>query len=187
MFEALLAMLQTAIGTAPFLLIIVFILFVFAVKRVLGIVKNAFIIFIASVLFPIVASRVGFGVPADPASIVAFATAGMFLYALYLLASVIYKTLSIAEKVVGGGKRAPARQGAVKESSPRPEPVRAEPATPVLQRLRKPSTAWMKKYLVIDEQSAEPAGRKAATSATHTKRRRGRPKKVLEPIPVIGE
>lgn len=85
--------------TTTFLLLIIFILFVLAMKKILGIIKNAIIIAVAAVLFPIVMNRFfGYDIPMDPDSIISFMLLGLGIYFAYLVGKSVYKMLSLAEK-----------------------------------------------------------------------------------------
>ena len=98
----------SSLGPSGFLvLIVIFILFVLALRIVFGIVKNAIFVAIASALFPIVANLSGFSITLNIETIVLFITLGLGLYVAYLAARSIYKILSLAERGVKSvaGKR----------------------------------------------------------------------------------
>lgn len=86
-------------ATTTFLLLIIFILFILAMKKVMGILKNAVIIAVAAVMFPIVMNRFfGYDIPMDPDSIVSFILLGLGIYFVYLLARSIYHILKFTER-----------------------------------------------------------------------------------------
>lgn len=89
-----------ALGNAnTTILLVIFVLFVFSLKKVLSVLVNAMWIVAGSALFPIIANKLlGLPVAIDGNSILFFVTTGMGLYALYILASSIYKVLGIFEK-----------------------------------------------------------------------------------------
>ena len=98
-------------NTNTTLLLIVFVLFIFSMKKVLSVLINAMWIVAGSAVFPILANKIlGLPVAIDGNSILFFVTTGLGLYALYILASSIYKVLGIFEK---GGSAAvqPIRKG----------------------------------------------------------------------------
>src|SRR3989338_6896614 len=86
------------------LIIIIFVLFVIGFKKALNIIKNAIIVAVASVLFPIVAKFLGFPIATDAESIIFFLTLGLGLYAVYIVAQSVYTILVVAEK---GMKKSP--------------------------------------------------------------------------------
>jgi hypothetical protein len=91
------------------LLLVVFILFILAIKRVMSIVKNALIIGVASMIFPVVLNVfLGFDIPIDSETIMSFLFIGLGIYFLYLVAKSIYSMFKIAEKV-GKAATAPLR------------------------------------------------------------------------------
>lgn len=88
-------------GNATFgiLVILLFILFVIAMKKVFSIIKNALIIIIAALLFPIVANTfLGLPVPTDANSLISFVLLGLSLYLIYLFGKAVYKILGLVEK-----------------------------------------------------------------------------------------
>lgn len=87
-----------ALGQEPLLLVVIFILFVFALRKLLEVVKTALFVVAASVLFPVVLNFLGFSVGTDSATLVYFITLGLGLYALWLFGTFIYHALSAAEK-----------------------------------------------------------------------------------------
>lgn len=91
------------------LLLVLFILFILAIKRVMSIVKNALIIGVASMIFPVVLNVfLGFDIPIDSETIMSFLFIGLGTYFLYLVAKSIYSMFKIAEKV-GKAATAPLR------------------------------------------------------------------------------
>ncbi len=80
------------------LIVIVFILFVVALKKALSILKNALYVAVASVIFPILARFLGFPIATDANSIIFFLTLGLGLYAVYVIAHSVYTILGYAEK-----------------------------------------------------------------------------------------
>ena len=84
--------------TNPLLLIIIFILFILAFKKTLGIIKNAAIIVTASIIFPFAANLLGMQIASDVASIIYYITIGLGAYTIYLFGKSFYTFLSYAEK-----------------------------------------------------------------------------------------
>ncbi len=87
-----------SLGQSGLLIVILFILFVLSLKKALAILKNALLIVGAAVAFPFAMNSMGFPVSADMESVLFFVTAGLGLYALYLLAKSVYALLGAAEK-----------------------------------------------------------------------------------------
>ncbi len=86
-------------STNTTVLLILFVMFVFSMKKMLSVLINAMWIVAASAVFPIIANKLlGFPIAIDGNSILFFVTAGLGLYALYILAASIYKVLGIFEK-----------------------------------------------------------------------------------------
>ncbi len=86
-------------STNTTILLILFVMFVFSMKKVLSVLINAMWIVAASAVFPMVANKfLGFPIAIDGNSILFFVTAGLGLYAIYILAASIYKVLGIFEK-----------------------------------------------------------------------------------------
>ena len=79
------------------LIVIIFVLFIIALKKALGIIKNALVIGAASALFPIIARWLGFPLAVDANSIIFFLTIGLGIYAVYLIAKSVYTVLGLAE------------------------------------------------------------------------------------------
>jgi hypothetical protein len=91
------------------LLLVIFILFILSLKKVMGIIKNALIIAVASMIFPVVLNVfLGFDIPLDSDTILSFLFMGLGFYFLYLVAKSLYSLFKIAEKV-GRGVTAPIR------------------------------------------------------------------------------
>ena len=88
------------VTTEFILIIVIFVLFIFALKKALSIIKSAIFIAIASALFPVVAQFLGLPVSADIDSIIFFVTLGLVLYVVYLIAKSVYKVLGFAGKGV---------------------------------------------------------------------------------------
>jgi hypothetical protein len=81
------------------LLLALFILLVLSMKKVMGIAKNSLWVAVASIIFPIVMSRVfGIDIPTDADSLLTFMFLGLVTYGLYILAKSIYTVLGMAEK-----------------------------------------------------------------------------------------
>jgi len=82
------------------LIIIIFILFVLAFKKVMKIVMNAIWIVVAAVLFPIIASRVfNMPIPSDADTIMTFVVIGLGAYFVYLIGSSVYTILKYGERI----------------------------------------------------------------------------------------
>jgi len=88
------------VTTEFILIIVIFVLFIFALKKALGIIKSAIFVAIASALFPIAAQFLGLPISADISSIIFFVTLGLLLYVVYLIAKSVYKILRLAGKGV---------------------------------------------------------------------------------------
>ncbi len=89
----------SSLSTTEFaLIIVIFVLFVLALRKAVHIIKNAIFIAVASVLFPIVSRFLGFPISADADSVIFFLTLGLGLYAVYVLAKSVYTVLGYAER-----------------------------------------------------------------------------------------
>jgi hypothetical protein len=138
--------------TTGFLLVIIFILFIFSFKKVLGIVKNALIIIAASVIFPIVAGKLlDFPVQADAQTMLSFAFIGLLAYFIFLFAQSVHKGLSLFEK---SAKKVPVPkvggEGKKKEKE-EPEPKHKEVQGNVVFKKGKKSQSWERNYVEIDD------------------------------------
>ena len=135
-----------------FLFVIIFILFILSFKKVLGIIKNGLIIIAASVIFPIVGGKfLGLPIDADAGTITSFAFLGLFLYFAYLLASSIYKGLSLFQK---SAKKLPAIPKMGKEKAEKKEMAikTEEHATrPIIMKKGRKFRNWQKDYVEIEE------------------------------------
>ncbi|MBI2971665.1 MAG: hypothetical protein HYY37_04585 [Candidatus Aenigmarchaeota archaeon] len=88
-----------ALGQSGILVIILFILFVIAIKKSYEILKNVILIAGAAILFPLVMNNMlGFSLSTSADAVVMYITAGVGLYLLYLFAKSIYTFLGIVEK-----------------------------------------------------------------------------------------
>jgi len=167
--------------TTAFLLVIIFVLFIFSFKKVLGLAKNALIIVAASVIFPIVANALlGLAIPMDTETIISFIFLGLFIYFLYFAASVVYKGLSAAEKKIG--PRLPEirhEKGGKKEKNlPKFESSKKEAGKPFIIKGKRKEKEWEKDYVNISDKPAYEYKEKKA----------GKEKKAkMEKIRVIGE
>ncbi len=84
-----------------FLMLVAFIVFIFVIKRIFSIVMNLLIICIVSLIFPFVMNHFfNFSLPTDIASLLTFMGLGVAVYLVYILASSVYKTLGIFEKII---------------------------------------------------------------------------------------
>jgi len=162
-----------------FLLIIIFVLFVFSIKKVLGIIKNALIIVAASVLFPIFANKfLGFAIPIDGQTIFSFVILGLVVYFIYIVGSSVYKLLSLAEKKTK--PRMPKMPGTASKDreEPKHEKKMKSYEKPFIVRQKKKTKNWEKDYASLEDKAKyeykEPAKK--------------RTKKVkMEKIPIIRE
>src|SRR3990167_7608704 len=92
-----------------FLLLVIFILFVFSMKKVFSVLMNLVVIGAVSLLFPVVMNRFfGFDIPIDSDSLISFVLLGIGVYFVYLVAKSLYKVLGIAERA--GKKYMPERK-----------------------------------------------------------------------------
>ena len=175
--------------TTAFLLIIVFILFMLSFKKVLGLIKNAIIIIIASVLFPIVGSKfLGLPIPTDGETIFSFIFLGLLLYFLYILGSAVYKGLSYLER---GSKRLPKIEKPEKPKGRHEDEEEQEP-TEKLQSRGKPFVVGPKKARKIWEKDFVSVGesegvKEKSQQHAEKKRRKKRAKAKMERMRVIGE
>lgn len=99
--------LENLLGTlGPFaglVIILIFILFIFLVKRAMKILFNVLWISFASFLFPLVLNFFfNIPVPLTLYSFVYFITLGLGLYAAYLFTKIVYVLLGILEKIMRG-------------------------------------------------------------------------------------
>ncbi len=166
--------------TTAFLLIIIFILFMLSFKKVLGIIKNALIIVVASVLFPVLSNKfLGLPVPIDGETIVSFAIIGLAMYFLYILGSVVYKALSLFER--GAKQKLPSMEKGKKSAEEREikESVqRVERTKPFVVGNKRARRKWEKDYVEIESKKDE-----AHERAQKRKKKKAR----MEKIRVIGE
>lgn len=89
--------------TEILLIFVIFVLFVIMSKRIANILINIAWIFIASILFPLVANKAfGIPIPLDIETFMVFMITGTGLYFLYLSWKSVYSVLRAAEKI--GGK-----------------------------------------------------------------------------------
>src|SRR3990167_7763436 len=101
-----------------FLLLVIFILFVFSMKKVFSVLMNLVVIGAVSLLFPVVMNRFfGFDIPIDSDSLISFVLLGIGVYFVYLVAKSLYKVLGMAERA--GKKYMPERK---KREEPEREP-----------------------------------------------------------------
>jgi len=92
------------------LLIIIFVLFVFSIKKVLSVALNSLWIAAAAVLAPIILNRI-FSLPMaiDTDSLIFYMMLGLGAYMIYLLGKAVYILLGMAEKF-GKDVTAPVRK-----------------------------------------------------------------------------
>lgn len=85
--------------TTAFLLLVIFILFVFSMKKVFSVLMNLVVIAAVSLLFPVVMNRFfGFDIPIDSDSLISFVMLGVGVYFVYLVAKSVYKVLGMTER-----------------------------------------------------------------------------------------
>ncbi|MBI4174463.1 MAG: hypothetical protein HY517_02360 [Candidatus Aenigmarchaeota archaeon] len=184
--------------TTTFLLLIIFILFVLAMKKIMGILKNAVIIAFAAVLFPIVMNRFfGYDIPMDPDSIVSFILLGLGVYFVYLIAKAIYSMLKLAERFAKEKVpkiERPAKEKEEKEEKTGKKDKKREKELEEKERelekreqeLRwkekiesKKRRDWTKEYHVLeDKEQKKKAGEEKEINVS---------KSYVTPLPVIGE
>ncbi len=146
------------------LLLIIFILFVLAIKQVMKIVMNAIYIIVAAVLFPIIGSRVlGLSVPADANAITSFIVLGLIAYFGYLVIKSAYTIVKYgkkaAKKVIPEFKTAPKTEkpNAAQKETPAQKEKEGSVQKPrikndLLSRDRaKEEKKLLEEYLVIEE------------------------------------
>ncbi len=180
--------------TSAFLLIIIFILFVLSFKKVLGLLKNALIIVAASAIFPIAGSKLlGLPIEADSQTIFSFITLGLLAYFLYVLASAVYKGLSLFERAAksrmpqGTGKKGKDEKGEEEKAETREE-KRPVTTKPFIIGSRKRKKNWERDYLQAREVEE---GKREESKATpgerqRKERKRKRKKAAMERIRMIG-
>ena len=173
--------------TTAFLLVIIFILFMLSFKKVLGLLKNAIIIIIASVLFPIVGNKIlGLPIPMDGGTIFSFIFLGLLLYFMYILGSAVYKGLSYLErgskqltKIEKPGRTKEKHEEAYeRELAERPQTS----GKPFVVGPKKARKSWERDFVSVGES----AGAKEKPAQQPAKKRRKKKPK-MERIRVIGE
>ena len=102
----------SGLGTnTTILLLILFILLVFALKKVFSVLLNIVWITAAAVLIPIVLKKIlGFPIAIDTDSLIFYIILGLGSYMIYLLGKTVYTLLGLAEKA-GKDLTAPVRKG----------------------------------------------------------------------------
>jgi predicted membrane protein len=96
--------LQGMSTTNALLIIVIFVIFIIAVKKIIGVIKNIVIIAVAAMIFPIIAQRfLGIAVPTDTNSLLGFVALGIGLYLIYIVVRVVYKLLKLGTKVAPKG------------------------------------------------------------------------------------
>ena len=86
--------------TDVLMLTVLFLLFVMAIKKIMGIVTNMILISVAAVLFPILGSRLlGLPIPTDTHTLLLFVMGGIGAYFIYLIAQELAKVLKGASRV----------------------------------------------------------------------------------------
>ncbi len=144
--------------TTGFLLVIIFILFIFSFKKVLGILKNALIIIAASVIFPLVAGKyLGLPLTPDADTVISFAFLGLFTYFIYLLANSIYKGLKLFEK---SAKKLPVPktkgEKTANEKQEDDAPAKkVHGAKPFIMRKGRKTKSWEHDYAEINDEKEE--------------------------------
>ncbi|MBS3051279.1 MAG: hypothetical protein J4400_03960 [Candidatus Aenigmarchaeota archaeon] len=104
--------------TTAFLLLVIFILFVFSMKKVFSVIMNLVVIGAVSLIFPVVMNRFfGFDIPIDSDSLLSFVLLGVSVYFIYLVGKSLYKVLGIAERATK--KYMPDRKEKAKKEEPR--------------------------------------------------------------------
>ncbi|GEM_PF-3690215 len=172
--------------TSGFLLVIIFILFMLSFKKVLGLLKNAIIIIIASVLFPIVGNKIlGLPIPMDGGTIFSFIFLGLLLYFLYILGSAVYKGLSFLER---GAKQLPKIEKPERpkeKHEDREEPAERPQAygKPFVLGPKKARKSWERDFVSVGEST----GAKEKPVQQTAKKRKKKSKANMERIRVIGE
>ncbi len=89
-------------STMMIFVVIAFIVFIFLIRKIFSIMINLVIVAVVSAIFPFVMNRfLDFSLPTDLTSLMSFVLLGVIIYLIYLLATVVYKTLGIFEKIIG--------------------------------------------------------------------------------------
>lgn len=96
-FQALSEFLTSLGASAPIALFILFIVFLVIIVKVFKLMIKALYVVIASALFPIVMSAIGFPIAVNLSSILFFVSLGLFLFLVYLFGRMVYTGLSILE------------------------------------------------------------------------------------------
>ncbi len=87
------------LGTMNLLLVLaVFVVFIFLMKKVMKTLLNMIWISIASAAFPFVLGFMGYSVPLNIDTIIFFIIMGIGLYFIYIFARIVYTALGIIEK-----------------------------------------------------------------------------------------
>ena len=90
-------------STMLIFVVVALIIFIFLIRKIFSIVFNLFIVAIISAAFPFVMNYfLNYNLPTDMNSLISFLTLGVTIYVLYVVATLVYKTLGIFEKVLGG-------------------------------------------------------------------------------------
>ncbi|MBI4895013.1 MAG: hypothetical protein HY831_00835 [Candidatus Aenigmarchaeota archaeon] len=88
-----------AFGTTNIALIgVVFVMFIFLMRKAMGIMISLAMVGIASASFPFVAGYLGFSIPTTPQTIVFFVVMGVAAYAAFMIGKYVLKLLGFFTK-----------------------------------------------------------------------------------------
>jgi hypothetical protein len=164
------------------MLTVLFLLFVMAIKKIMGIVTNMIMVSVAAILAPVLANRVlGLPIPTDTHSLITYIMVGIGAYFAYIGLKYVAGGLKTANKAVK--KVIPKRKKAEKVRIIEKEHIHEHeaperPRIVIQQRQSKPLEQSYKNYVVIED---NPSPKKAVQPAPSRKR------STIEPLPDVGK
>ncbi|MFH0837449.1 MAG: hypothetical protein V1870_04930 [Candidatus Aenigmatarchaeota archaeon] len=77
------------LGISTIFLIMIFILFIFIIKKAIGMITTIAMIGVASALFPVILNYIGFSIPINMETIIFFVVIGLAAYFLFMIGKIV--------------------------------------------------------------------------------------------------
>jgi hypothetical protein len=178
-----LEMLSNPSTTDILMLTVLFLLFVMAIKKIMGIVTNMIMVSVAAILFPVLVNRIlGFPIPTDTHSLITYVMVGIGAYFAYMGLKYVASGLKSANKAVKKviPKRKKTEKVRIIEKEHIHEREEIIPRPVIQQRAPKSVEQAYKNYVVLED-NPKPRQEPRAKPAPAKKR------SAIEPLPEIGK